>query len=464
MGNEKNKAANTKEYGVEKIAQKDKTFGLLDYIWMGFGWGINTGSWYFGGVFATLGFVGAMVMGWFVSPLMMVPWAFLGIIAYKHSITTAGMTRASLGMKGSFLPSIFEAIAMAGWAAMNTYIAAISLSYIFADLFKWAPYGSDGDTKGMVFGICIVGIAQAIFAIAGHEIIKYMEWVTGIALVILGIWETIVIIRTFDIHAILSWKAAVPFMSVGVMIDSMFGFNWSWTQIGDFSRFAKTKKASSAGPWIGINLGQGWFFFIGAIGVIAVAIKTGQFNPDMSDPSSIMSQLGLGWVAFCVVVLASVNTNATNIYSSSMGILNMKQGASPKKVLIGVSIFQFILCFLPLLWASFYQFFTDFLNLTAGLFVPFWTIVLIDYFAVRHGNIDDDDLFDNKNGKYWYKNGFNKYGIISLIVGIIVYYCIYFFMHSVQDVVSCSIPTAIVVAIVYFILGSKGVKEGYIKI
>lgn len=452
-----------KEYGVERIREEDKTFKALDYIWMGFGWGINTGSWYFGGIFATLGFVGAMFMGWFISPLMMVPWALLGIIAYKHSITTAGMTRASLGIRGSVLPSVFQIIVMAGWAAMNTYIAAISLSFIFEISLGWAPYGSEGSAKGMVLGICIVGILQAIVAVAGHVVIKYMEWVTGIALIILGIWETVVILNTFDIAAILSWKAVVPFMSVGVMIDAMFGFNWSWTQIGDFSRFAKNKRASSLGPWIGINLGQGWFFFIGAIGVIAVAIETGEFNPDMSDPSSIMAQLGLGWVAFLVVVLASINTNATNIYSSSMGVLNITKKISPKKSLVIVSVVQFILCFIPLIYGSFYLFFTDFLNLTAGLFVPFWTIVLIDYFSVRKGKLDDD-LFESRGGKYWYDNGFNKYGITSLIIGIVIYYSIFFFMPSVQDMFSASIPTAIVVAIIYHFLGAKGVKEGYIKL
>ena len=452
-----------REYGVERIRDEDKSFKLLDYIWMGFGWGINTGSWYFGGVFATLGFVGAMFMGWFVSPLMMVPWAFLGIIAYKHSITTSGMTRACFGVRGSILPSLFQTVAMAGWAAMNTYIAAISLSFIFEITLGWAPYGAEGSTKGMIVGICIVGITQGILAVAGHVIIKYMEWVTGIALIALGIWETIVIIQTFDLSDILSWKAAVPIMSIGVMIDTMFGFNWSWTQVGDFSRFAKTKRASSLGPWIGLNLGQGWFFFIGAVGVVAVAIQTGEFNPDMSDPSSVMAELGLGWVAFLVVVLASINTNATNVYSSSMGILNITKKLSPKAALIIIAIIQLALCFIPLMYESFYTFFTDFLNITAGLFVPFWTIVLIDYFSVRRGKLDDD-LFEGKSGKYWYKNGFNKYGVIALLVGVIVYYVMFFFMPNIQDIVSCSIPTAIIVAIVYHILGTKGVKEGYIKL
>ncbi len=452
-----------REYGVEPIKEEDRSFGLLDYIWMGFGWGINTGSWYFGGVFATLGFVGAMVMGWLVSPLMMVPWAFLGLIAFKHSITTAGMTRACFGIKGSFIPSIYEAISMAGWASMNTYIAAISLSYIFEILWGWPAYGSEGALKGMVLGIVIVGAAQGLFAVLGHKVIKYMEWVTGIALIILGIWETVIVIQTFDMDKILSWRAAVPIMSVGVMLDTMFGFNWSWTQIGDFSRFAKTRKASTLGPWAGINLGQGWFFFIGAIGVIAVALETGEFNPDMSDPSSVMAELGLGWVAFLVVVLASVNTNATNVYTASMGLLNVAHKMKPRTALVLVAIIQFFICFIPLVSESFYTYFTGFLNLTAGFLVPFWTIVLIDYFSVRRGKMDDD-IFRVDGGKYWYENGWNKYGIIALIVGFVVYYGIYFLLPSVQGLVSCSIPTAIIVAIVYHVLGVKGVREGYIKL
>lgn len=64
-----------REYGVERIDPKDRTFKFWDYVWVWFGAGINTGSWYFGGVFATFGLLAGMAMGWGFAPLIMVPWA-----------------------------------------------------------------------------------------------------------------------------------------------------------------------------------------------------------------------------------------------------------------------------------------------------------------------------------------------------------------------------------------------------
>ena len=44
---------------------------------------------------------------------------------------------------------------------------------------------------------------------------------------------------------------------------------------------------------IGANLAQTWWFFVGAVGVVFLAVQTGQFNPQLSDPSSVATKLGL---------------------------------------------------------------------------------------------------------------------------------------------------------------------------
>lgn len=45
-------------------------------------------------------------------------------------------SRASFGIRGSFLPSIINVTQFIGWTAVNTFIAATSVSYLLHDLLS----------------------------------------------------------------------------------------------------------------------------------------------------------------------------------------------------------------------------------------------------------------------------------------------------------------------------------------
>ena len=65
---------------------------------------------------------------------------------------------------------------------------------------------------------------------------------------------------------------------------------------------------------IGANVALFWFAIVGMFGAIANSIQTGVFDPNTSDPSSIVANLGLGWVAFGVLILATCTTNCVNFF------------------------------------------------------------------------------------------------------------------------------------------------------
>lgn len=450
-----------KEYGSEKVPFSARNYGFWDTVFLWFGGGVNTGSWFMGGILATFGFTLAMIYSWVIIPIIAIPWVFLGYIAHKHGLTTSAMTRASLGIRGSALPSLFQAIVMAGWCSVNTFLAAIACTFVFNLMWGWAAFGSKGSTGPMILGISIIGLLQAFFAVAGHKMIKYMEWVSGFLLIGLGSYMTYIVISKFSFSALLSWEnPEAPFATFGILLDILIGFLWSWTHIGDFGRFTKTVKSSTAAPWLGITLGQGWFFVIGAIGVIGVAVATGTVDLDASDPSTILAELGLGWVAFLIIIFCSVNTNAMNIYTASMGFTNLiNNRLKIRSSLSIIAAIQFIMCFIPLMFPSFLNFFETFLTITGGLFAPFWTLVLVDYFLVRKGKLDDS-IFDlSKNSPHWHKNGFNKAGMISLAIGAAVFYILSYGAIGISEAISATIPAIITTGALYWILSSYGATK-----
>ena len=192
------------EYGTAKIPQSDRSYGFFDLTVTWFGSGVNTGSWFFGGMAAAMGMGFVMQYSLLWLPLMMVPWAMVGWIAWKHGASTVTSTIPGLGVKGARLAGIGEFFGMIGWPAVNTFIAAISLTYVFGQMWGWPTYGQPGAAWPMVLGILITAAVQGLVVISGSEAIKYLEWIAVVLLIILGIWETIVVLQHWDLAKIMA--------------------------------------------------------------------------------------------------------------------------------------------------------------------------------------------------------------------------------------------------------------------
>jgi purine-cytosine permease-like protein len=240
-------------------------------------------------------------------------------------------------------------------------------------------------------------------------------------------------------------------ITFALLVDLVVAYNWTWEFIGDFSRFARTPRAGATGPWIGANLAQTWWFFVGALGVVFLAIGSRQFNPALSDPSSVATRLGYGWVAYFVILLATVAANAGNLYASALGISQLvpRTGIPMRALLLLAALVVLPLSLLPLFAADLlgsYIFFLDFLG---ALVVPLWTIALVDHFLVRHG-VYADDLFRTSGGAYWYSGGVHWPGIACLVLGTGLYWLIAFVFPGLRSQISATLPTVAVVASLYW--------------
>ena len=68
------------------------------------------------------------------------------------------LSRASFGERGSYLPSLVNITQFIGWTAVNTFIAAQSVSILFHDLLGWPVWGQHGGYLGLVVGIIIMSL------------------------------------------------------------------------------------------------------------------------------------------------------------------------------------------------------------------------------------------------------------------------------------------------------------------
>src|SRR2546422_571543 len=433
---------------------------------------------YYGGYMTgAYGLPGAFALIFLVSTLTFIPWALIGYIAADKGASSVSLLRPAFGLRGSKLPSVFYLFFGYGWAAVNVFIAAISMSFVFNITLGWpdafhTPAGSPINYY-LVPSILLICFLQGFFATAGHRAIRYLNWASTVALVALGAYASYIVMKDFDFGQLWAYRPAQPLsftftagalgtgftytLTFPLLLDLLIAYNWTWEFIGDFSRFARSKKAGTWGPFAGASLAQYWFFSVGALMTVAflVTAPAGSVNfAAISDPSYKATQLGFGLGAYLIILFATISTNAGNIYASALGITNIatRWKTSMRRLLLLSAVIVVPLALLPLFETNFvftYIFFLDFLG---AIVVPLWTLTLVDYFLVKARRYSDD-LFAQEGGHYWYRGGWNWPAVVTLLSGTALYWIIAFGFPTLRETISAALPTIVFVIIVYYFWG-----------
>ena len=464
----------------DKVPVEARSFGFWDQFALWFAAASLPAAWLYGGYMTgAYGLPGAIVLIFVVSTVTFVPWAYIGHIAADKGASSVTLLRPAFGLRGSKLPSVFYLFFGYGWAAVNVFIAAISTSFVLKLTLGW-PSAFDPAAPVpnyfMIPSILLVCILQGFFATAGHRAIRLLNWISTVALVALGAYATYIVLKDFDFGALIAWRPASPLsftisggalgggftyvLTVPLLVDLLIAYNWTWEFIGDFSRFARTKRAGTWGPFAGASLAQYWFFSVGALMTVAFLATAPPGSPvnfaAISDPSYKATQLGFGVGAYLIILFATISTNAGNIYASALGISNIatRWKVSMRRLLLLSALVVVPLALLPLLQTNFvftYIFFLDFLG---AIVVPLWTLTLVDYFLVKKGKYHDD-LFLSEGGYYWYRGGWNWPAVVTLLAGAGVYWVLAFAVPVLRETITAAVPTIVFVSLVYYVWGKS---------
>ncbi|MCT8399881.1 cytosine permease [Weissella cibaria] len=440
-----------KQFGqVEAISTDKRTMSNWDMFATWVGANANNGTWYIGGVIAAAGMYTAsttLIISGLVSYALLALASFMG---FKTGLPMMALTRASFGLRGSFLPSIINIVQFIGWAAANTFIAAISISVIFKDLFGWQAYTAGGKA-GLVIGITIMSLLHLASISLGERSVRMIERIGIILVAIFVIWESIVVFQHVSLADIFAWTPPAKVrISSGAAIDILAAFNLAWvTASSDFSRFTKRKSGATGWSFLGANIGLFWFAFIGLTATIATALMNNAFDPNDSDPSTIASKLGLGIIALLVIVITSTTANAVNLMAAGSALTNMWHKLKLTPALWIVTIGATLVSFIPLWFATFLDAFILFLDYIGMFLGPEIAVFLVDFFFIRKGQYELSE-FTKVDGKYWYNGGLNWLAIGAWLIGI----ALYFGLKSV-DIISQTIGVTFVAmaltGVIYYI-------------
>lgn len=440
-----------KEYGATEAVPMNKrnlSFGDMIATWIGAN--ANNGSWYVGGVVAGAAFGGSVLVTLIANPIAYLIMALIGFIGYKVGTSTMALTRPSFGVRGSYLPSILNMTQFIGWTAVNTFIAAISVSFVCKDFLGWPAFGDPGGNKTMLFGIVLMSVLHLLSIATGHKSVKLVERIGVVFILILGIWETVVVLQHVSLHAIMSWQPPKgKLMPIGSAMDAMAAFSLGWVPaIAEFTRYGKNRATATIAPMIGANVALFWFAFVGVLGAIGTAISTGVYDPNNSDPSTIVSKLGLGVVALVVIILTSTTANAVNLMAAGISLTNVSKKIKPITALWLVTIIAALLTVVPLYVGSFLNSFTAFLDYIGMVFGPIFAITIVDFYLV-HKKHYDVSQFDTVKGKYWFNGGFKIKALAVWVIGVVFYLSVHN-LPLFTGTIGATYPTIVLSGILYY--------------
>jgi purine-cytosine permease-like protein len=450
---------------LDEVPQSERTFGFADQAAFWFAATCLPAAWFYGALMAgATGLPGAFLLILVVSPLSLLPWALLGWIAARTGACSTAMVRPAFGLRGSAAPSVLYLVFALGWAAVNVFLGAIGLSFVFAGWLGTPAFLAPGYEGPMAASIVVVAGLQGMVAVAGHRVMRVVQWGATIALLGLGAIQLWLVFTHWDPASLLTWRpppggvttAIGPIgytITIALLVDLLIAYNWTWEFIGDFSRFARTPRTGAAGPFVGANVAQTWWFTIGALGVVFLATTSGGFAPEAADPSSLTTSLGLGWMAAMIVIAATVATNAGNLYASALAVTNLapRLGLGVRPLIALSSVVVVPLALVPLVATGFQATYIFWLDVLGAIVVPLWVIVLVDFFWVRRGRYERD-LFRATGGRYWYGDGVNWRAVGTLAAGTLGYWVIAYAFPEVREVVPAALPVGIGVAAVYAVL------------
>jgi len=364
--------------------------------------------------------------------VVLIPMILNGRAGAKYGIPFPVFARASFGVRGANIPAMLRAIVACGWFGIQTWIGGFSL---YQMIRVWIP---SFENLPQIF-------PESFGLQTGPAICFLLFWLLNMYVVYLGVdsIKKLLVFKAFFLPfaaiALLFWaiwagnglgpilSQPSKFQTSSAFWDYFFpaltGMVGFWAtlslNIPDFTRYAKSQRAQVIGQAIGLPPSMTLFAFIG---VVVTSATTIIYGTTIWDPVVLAGKFENKILVSVAMICIAISTLATNIAANIVSPANDFANLSPSKIdfrkggyitgIIGILIFPWKLISDP----TGYIF--TWLIAYSSLLGPVGGILIADYFFIRKQNLKLNDLYEEK-GEYTYQNGFNKYALIALVLGIL---------------------------------------------
>lgn len=353
-----------------------------------------------------LKFTSAMLIVLIGSLVGGIPLILTGNIGTRTGLPTMILTRASFGHRGASLPSAVNTLVLIGWSWIQAYMGGLSLDHAI----KYVT----GYSNINLF-VILTEITVVLIAVYGHRGIEKTENIVATLMLVLSVVVFAYMFAHFHIGTLLSMPtSAHPAITTMVAFDIVVATAFSWmTSSCDYNRNCKTQRTGMWGTWTGYTVAT---VVAMGLGAAVSGFSLLGHSAQTYDPTDLIGSVNpvLGFVAGVVIYLSVLSTNVMALYSATMSYL---------------AIFPKSRFFLPTLVMGIFStagallkdwllnHFESFLLMVGTLFIPVSAIMLIDYYVLKRGSYDAEEIISGEKKSYWYIGGINLASYVAYAIG-----------------------------------------------
>jgi nucleobase:cation symporter-1, NCS1 family len=402
------------EFGVEPIPAELRTVGWRDLFAINFTFFLNPVM-YVLGAFAVV--EGGLPLWWAVAAMVVgqaLAYSMLVVVAQPgvdYGLPGQVAMRASLGFWGArLLSSPYRVVAATYWFAAQALTGALGIQAIVEAL--------TGDHVQLVPVALCLAVFHVTLAVLGFNVTRWLlRVVLPLSLAFAGILVALDMTSNDPGYAVSrvfhSPEQRVTWVGFATYVTVMCGASLTLvTSVADFCRYTPTRRDMRVGYAASAVAAAVVTTFVGGY----AATATGETNPFVA-VADLTSSNALLVLLLAAIVVQGIAANITNVYTAGLSLVNSVPRLGRFRATVAVGAVALTLSAFPDFINHAQRWITHLGNVAA----PLAGVVLADYVVLKRQEIDVPALFDPR-GRYRYLNGINVTAIVSVAVGVAVFY------------------------------------------
>jgi NCS1 family nucleobase:cation symporter-1 len=343
-----------------------------------------------------------------------IPLALVGLAGAREAVPGMVLLRPVLGVRGSYLPTVFNIGQLVGWTAFELWAMALVASRITGPLFG---------TSSFYLWLAVVAVVCLLLSLGGPVLVvrRWLERFGAWVLAAVAVWITLRVVTGMDLSALWSrsGEGGLPFWSA---VDLVVVMPVSWIPlVADYSRFARKPRGAATGTYLGYLLANVWFYALGAL----LIVGAGASAPSVTGIADGIAVVAGGTLVLVVLLVGETDEAFADIYSAAVSAQNLAPRLPQRAAVIGVSAVGVA----GAVWlfgqpGDGIQSYEFFLFLIGSIFVPLFGVFVADYFVVRRDQPYNSEALFDPRGPYRYAGGFNLPAVLAWVLGFAVYHWI----------------------------------------
>ncbi len=306
----------------------------------------------------------------------------------REGVPAMVLFRPSLGLVGSYLPSVANLVQLAGWTAFEFWAIARVANAAANDLF-----GVDAGLAWLVVtAVVCTGLALAgpVFAVR-----RWLEKVGIWILLGVAVFLTVRVATVGDLGQLWSQSGTggLPFW---LAVDLVIAMPVSWLPlVADYTRFGRDTRGAAIGSATGYAIGNAWFYLLGVLLVLAAGAAA-----DPLDIGTTIAAAAGGGVVLLALLAGETDQAMANVYSAAVTVQNVRPGWSQRGLIVVVGSIGFAVA--AGIGADAAATLEGFLLLIGSVFVPLFGVFLAHWAVLARARYGEEALFDEAHpGVRW---------------------------------------------------------------